>query len=223
MAARFPGRCNVTLEAGLVRPATARRPRRPLARVFRHGHGHRDRVPGSRDARPATHGEPAVHPQRGGVCRAVGTVCTAPVASPARLPRRPVRSPARAGLLHRSGRHQRARRAVRVAGRTAANRGRPVDAGRRAVDPAHLRDLHHLHHQGTQAAARPGHQRRLAPGSGRHAVPRRAQRAPGSTHRPAVAAGAELPGTVDVAVGRDALHLDDVADLLSLHVLPLPA
>jgi hypothetical protein len=36
---------------------------------------------------------------------------------------------------------------------------------------------------------------------------------------PAGAAGAELPGAVDVAVGRHALHLDDVADLLPLHLL----
>src|SRR5690606_30695045 len=43
------------------------------------------------------------------------------------------------------------------------------------------------------------------------------------THHPALSARAQLPRSVHVAVGWHALHLDDVAHLLPLRILPLLA
>lgn len=55
---------------------------------------------------------------------------------------------------------------------------------------------------------------------GGDAIGRRARCAAGRACRPVVSARIELSGAVDVAVGWHALHLDDVADFLPLHLLP---
>src|SRR3546814_1480157 len=82
-----------------------------------------------------------------------------------------------------------------------------------------LHDLHRAHRQAEQAHAGSWHQRRLAVGGGRHAIDGGARRVDRIGGAAAAARRTELLRPVDVAVGRHALHLDDVADLLPLHVL----
>src|SRR6185437_9844832 len=127
-----------------------------------------------------------------------------------------------AGILLRSGRHQRNGKSTDTHWRVPP---RLSTLGLRCfpLDHSDICDFHDPDDQADQANDRPGHYRGMAACSRRDAINRALECAAGATFRTAGPPSCQFHRAIDVAVGRDDVPLDHLADLLSVHLLQVLA